>query len=1327
MRGRSADRVRLRVSGLITLLIALVAGLAVMVGGLSPANAATAPVSAKAPAAPAAQAAPATKAPSATKTARKGALSPGAERELRRQAARGAIAASAVPDTCAGTIQPDTIYPCTTPSSAGTDTFTLTLTSSTDMLIVRVLPADDIGGQSLPVTVTGPGNSPVTCQEANQMFDCATSEAGTYTLAVQNERSDYTIDYTPLLSDASCAAVNPSFAAPAIQGSTAAGATGTCYSLNMPSGHVLHANSTTTSNALTVAVYDDTGTQVCVDDDGDCTLTGPAPYRVFVSSSFGDAGKYTVQLNDITDPAGCVTAVQETYGKAPATSTDRCRTLKVTTTGSYQVSAGDFPGTLYTAAGTSACSIFPQGPDCQLAAGTYNLVFDDFPPLTSFPVDFIAADESRGCVAANDTDFATGPATGSFSGVGEEICLTLPTPAGKSDYLFDQPASATAPEPGVQVVDATGAQECASANGDFTYATCALSGQAPFRVILSAAAQADAYRFLVQRTDSTAGCAAWPRSGFGGSAGATVTLTPSSDAKCLTIPAAQHSTGEMIDYSNAANTTDGAVYVNDPTGKNVCTGASLSFCSYQAGVTYTALVVTTAAKGDTYDLVRRDVSKSATCGAPKSTTVGGPSTSLTLTSDLDTVCYRVTAPAADKLWFSARSMAPTAPGAQSAANAALEVTNAAGTLLCNGLVFLTCTVTGSTDYQVMVTADAYAGVAITTHLDTWVVGTASGWAPQCTAHQFSAADDWGPLSGTLTENAAGYCAVVNINALQDWNIAGTDTAEPPQSVTANIYTAGSWGNFANSGLCDEDNVGHFGFTCQTSPSQQPAQALLLLGLNNAQSPTGYTMQGVCTLTCAHSPQTATISSLSPTSGAAGPGHTVTVTGTGLNLGTVLTLASDANMSTTTGTTESVNAAGTSMTVRLDTTGVVPGTYDVVLDTPGLTVGVPSPGYDPGAYKVTAGPAAPSPSDFVPVNATRILDTATGTGAPKAEVAAQGTLTLTVAGKGGVPAKGVAAIALDVTAAGPAKSGSLVMYPDGAVRPNVTDLNFAAGQSATNLAVVPMSDGKVRIYNDSTGKLNLTADVIGYYTSSAGTRLTTVAPKRILDTRNGTGARKARVAARGTVTLTVAGADGVPAKGVSAVALDVTAIGPTKSGSLVVYPDGAARPGTTDLSFTAGKSMTELVVVPVRDGKVAIYNDSAGQLDLTADVEGYYAAAGGRFVALGPVRVLDTRSGLGGSGETVLPHAAAVTQLTDIPNTATSAVLQVTVTGAQQAGTLIAFADGGPLPTTQNVLFAVGQTVTDLVVVPVVNGNVDFYNNSPGDLQVVADLEGYYTP
>ncbi|MBZ9596411.1 N-acetylmuramoyl-L-alanine amidase [Streptomyces erythrochromogenes] len=47
------------------------------------------------------------------------------------------------------------------------------------------------------------------------------------------------------------------------------------------------------------------------------------------------------------------------------------------------------------------------------------------------------------------------------------------------------------------------------------------------------------------------------------------------------------------------------------------------------------------------------------------------------------------------------------------------------------------------------------------------------------------------------------------------------------------------------------------------------------------------------------------------------------------------------------------------------------------------------------------------------------------------------------------------------------------------------------------------------------------------------------------------------------------------------------------------------------------------------------------------------------------------------------------------------------------------------PGVSNLNFTAGQTVANLVVVPVVDGRVTFYNNS-GSTDVIADLNGWFT-
>ena len=142
----------------------------------------------------------------------------------------------------------------------------------------------------------------------------------------------------------------------------------------------------------------------------------------------------------------------------------------------------------------------------------------------------------------------------------------------------------------------------------------------------------------------------------------------------------------------------------------------------------------------------------------------------------------------------------------------------------------------------------------------------------------------------------------------------------------------------------------------------------------------------------------------------------------------------------------------------------------------------------------------------------------------------------------------------------------------------------------------------------------------------GSGFTAVSPVRVLDTRVGVGAPRAKVVAGGAVTLAV---PGLPA-GATAVTLNVTATNVSGSGFVSVYPAGSARPGVSNLNVRPGVTVPNLVTVALGAGNAVTLYSSAGSLDLLADLAGYFTAgAGAGFTAVSPVRVLDTRSGCGG--------------------------------------------------------------------------------------------------
>lgn len=403
---------------------------------------------------------------------------------------------------------------------------------------------------------------------------------------------------------------------------------------------------------------------------------------------------------------------------------------------------------------------------------------------------------------------------------------------------------------------------------------------------------------------------------------------------------------------------------------------------------------------------------------------------------------------------------------------------------------------------------------------------------------------------------------------------------------------------------------------------------------------------------------------------------------------------------------------------------------------------------PGSYSVTltikdsAGDVASVTqritvrSTYVPLTPVRILDTRNGTGTPLAKLGANGTLHKQVTGVGGVPTSGVTAVVLNVTVADTTASSSVTVYPDGTALPAVSNLTFRAGQAIPNLVTVRVgSNGKVDFYN-KTGSIDVFADVQGYYTNTNpnqefyGGFLVPTAPTRVLDTRNGTGAAKAKVGPGGSVTVKVSPSS-VPVDEVTAVALTVTATNPTAESFLTIYPNLSTRPWTSNLNFLTGQTISNLVVVPVQDGKAVFYNRN-GSVDLIADVTGYVdlaQAGAGPFTPLAPARVLDTRNGIGVPKAKLGPNASLALQVggvAGVPAGVTAVLLNVTAANGSTASYLTGYPDGSAVPVAYSMNFPAGQTMPNLVLVQVApNGKVDFYNKN-GTVDVIADVFGFFT-
>jgi hypothetical protein len=277
-------------------------------------------------------------------------------------------------------------------------------------------------------------------------------------------------------------------------------------------------------------------------------------------------------------------------------------------------------------------------------------------------------------------------------------------------------------------------------------------------------------------------------------------------------------------------------------------------------------------------------------------------------------------------------------------------------------------------------------------------------------------------------------------------------------------------------------------------------------------------------------------------------------------------------------------------------------------------------FDVQGWVTTQGTSTGTDGLFRPLVPARVLDTRFGTGAPTAPVGPGQTIHLQVAGNGGVPGTAPPnppeAVVLNLTVTNPTAASYLTVFPTGAARPVVSNLNFVAGQTVPNRVEVKLgTNGQVDIFN-AGGMVDVIADANGWFTdgsnpTAAGGMTTGLTPARVLDTRNGTGGFNAPIGSGVKIFLQVAGNGGVPAMTYTvpptAVILNVTVTNATAPSHLTLFPSDAATqpPNASDLNFVAGQTVPNLVVVKLgAGGKIGIYN-AGGSTDVIVDVLGWY--------------------------------------------------------------------------------------------------------------------------
>ncbi len=211
----------------------------------------------------------------------------------------------------------------------------------------------------------------------------------------------------------------------------------------------------------------------------------------------------------------------------------------------------------------------------------------------------------------------------------------------------------------------------------------------------------------------------------------------------------------------------------------------------------------------------------------------------------------------------------------------------------------------------------------------------------------------------------------------------------------------------------------------------------------------------------------------------------------------------------------------------------------------------------------------------------------------------------------------------------------------------------------------------------------------------------------------------------TIRVPVLGRPGIPA-GTTAVALSITVSGATAVGYATAWPSGQSMPGTSSINWTAGQTRANGTILALgTGGSIDVFVSSA--TEVIVDITGVFstatgAVAAGRYNAVTPTRLLDTRSGGGRvpSGSTVnvaLPPG--------VPPDATAIAATITVADSAGWGYVVAYPAGTERPGSSVVnTDQGGQTRAATAIVPVTSSGISLYVE--GDAHVLVDVYGWFT-
>ena len=261
-----------------------------------------------------------------------------------------------------------------------------------------------------------------------------------------------------------------------------------------------------------------------------------------------------------------------------------------------------------------------------------------------------------------------------------------------------------------------------------------------------------------------------------------------------------------------------------------------------------------------------------------------------------------------------------------------------------------------------------------------------------------------------------------------------------------------------------------------------------------------------------------------------------------------------------------------------------------------------------AVGMVTGPEATvqAANGFTPIDGVRPVNSRDDVDTPKQGVTAGygDPLRVDVGALDAVPSD-AAAVAVNITATGAEEWGFVAAYPcasdDPTEWPGNSNVNFDAGATVANSAIVPLDDGYMCLL--TYGKSDVIVDVSGYFAGG----FTPIEGERPVNTRDDADTPK-QGATKGygdPLRVNVGALDAIPADA-AAVAVNITATGAEEWGFVAAYPcssdDPTEWPGNSNVNFDAGATVANSAIVPLDDGHMCLL--TYGKSDVIVDVVGY---------------------------------------------------------------------------------------------------------------------------